>query len=469
MLPKSLTFVSAFLALVLTMVQPAQAQQLGKTWLDQHIATAPTYTEGNRRHYLSGGSFSGRYRMSNDYLFSITRPRIEASCGGIDIFTGGVSFLDPEFMIQKMENILQAAPAFAFSMALGALCKDCEHYVSKLNAAIDKLNALQMSDCALAKQLAASASNRFVKTGVGQGIKSTITSTAQHYGLEKNASDTNDDISAANGRSPIDLHTAIEACPQPLLDLFTTGSVASTAANLSGAGDIDELIRGLLGDLSANFPDTDTEPSFELLPPCPENKDVSLEDVVHGRTFIRKRSDDSCVQQAGTTLFEYTQDNLVNISTKIETGQAYTAEEESFLSVSRSSRVQERLEAAVYNGVVAETIYVSVEAIASEIAYSALQDFYWNVASIAASARSVTSIDGRDPSAAATLPKCARELFTEGFEYLHNLEQEVVRRGSETRSELALVYNEERSLRDRINSVYAQRGIDDDEFGDGMQ
>src|SRR3546814_5952804 len=46
-----------------------------------------------------------RVDVHHDYLTSVTLPKVRAGCGGIDMFLGGMSFLDPDYLVQKLESI----------------------------------------------------------------------------------------------------------------------------------------------------------------------------------------------------------------------------------------------------------------------------------------------------------------------------------------------------------------------------
>ena len=90
-------------------------------WLQQKTETSPGYFEGQKRGYFTGGSFSARWQQSNDYLFTAMPPKIKAGCGGIDVFLGGFSYLNFEYLVTKLQRIMQAAPAAAFDIALNVL------------------------------------------------------------------------------------------------------------------------------------------------------------------------------------------------------------------------------------------------------------------------------------------------------------------------------------------------------------
>src|SRR3546814_2288377 len=87
---------------------------------------SPGSFEDQTRGYLTAGGMSGRVDVHNDYLMSLSLPKVKAGCGGIDMFLGGMSFLDPDYLVQKLESILQAAPAVAFQYLLETLRSD-EH------------------------------------------------------------------------------------------------------------------------------------------------------------------------------------------------------------------------------------------------------------------------------------------------------------------------------------------------------
>src|SRR3546814_2500408 len=92
---------------------------------------------------------SGRVDVHNDYLMSLSLPKVKAGCGGIDMFLGGMSFLDPDYLVQKLESILQAAPAVAFQYLLETLDEKMGNIISKMEAATNFLNSIQVNDCRL--------------------------------------------------------------------------------------------------------------------------------------------------------------------------------------------------------------------------------------------------------------------------------------------------------------------------------
>jgi conjugative transfer pilus assembly protein TraH len=69
---------------------PAQAQSWAETWFDNVTYSSPGSFEDQTRGYLTAGGMSGRVDVHNDYLMSVTLPKVRAGCGGIDMFLGGI-------------------------------------------------------------------------------------------------------------------------------------------------------------------------------------------------------------------------------------------------------------------------------------------------------------------------------------------------------------------------------------------
>ena len=109
--------------IILTLVflfitMPAGAEWIDD-WIQQKTYSGPAYLEGQKRGFASAGSMSLRWKHGVDYPITIQKPRIKAGCGGIDLFLGGASFLNSDYLVDKLESMISAAPAIAFQIALG--------------------------------------------------------------------------------------------------------------------------------------------------------------------------------------------------------------------------------------------------------------------------------------------------------------------------------------------------------------
>ena len=80
------TAARALIALVLaTFVStaPAHAQSWAESWFDNVTYTSPGSFEDQTRGYVTAGGMSGRVDVHNDYLMSVSLPKVKAGCGGI--------------------------------------------------------------------------------------------------------------------------------------------------------------------------------------------------------------------------------------------------------------------------------------------------------------------------------------------------------------------------------------------------
>ncbi|WP_237384784.1 conjugal transfer protein TraH [Yersinia enterocolitica] len=71
----------------------------------------------------------------------------------MDAFLGGFSFLDPDYLVEKAQRAMQAAPYVAFDMALKTMCKECADTLGKIEQITNFLNGIQLNECALANLL----------------------------------------------------------------------------------------------------------------------------------------------------------------------------------------------------------------------------------------------------------------------------------------------------------------------------
>jgi len=77
--------------------------------------------------------------------------RIKAGCGGIDIFSAVYPY-DFNYLVQKLEHILQGAPAVAFDLALNVLCEPCSKAIKSMESIADQLNHMSSTSVRHPKQ-----------------------------------------------------------------------------------------------------------------------------------------------------------------------------------------------------------------------------------------------------------------------------------------------------------------------------
>jgi len=215
-------------------------------WISSYSSSGPSYIQGNQRGYYSGGSFSARWPSSNDSLLSVSLPRLKVGCGGIDMFTGGMSFLNVNYLVQKLQNIMSAAPAAAFDLALKTLAPQVSATIKELEAIADRLNGLQLNDCKASKALVATIASPFAPDGSKmQGDLATsmsdfyVSSGAQ--ALYKDVTNLiGTTVSGANGNPPAAGNPVQAAssgmtagCPTDYLAIYSNGSILANIATIN--------------------------------------------------------------------------------------------------------------------------------------------------------------------------------------------------------------------------------------------
>lgn len=257
-------------------------------WIDQSTTTAPGYFEGQKRGYVTGGSFSARLQTSNDYLFTVTPPKIKSGCGGIDAFMGGFGFLNFDYLVQKFQKILAAAPAAAFDIALKTLCESCANTIKSVEGIANSLNSLQLNDCQAGGALAAYLMSPLAPDN--EALQ-TMTSKMQsdfliNSGLDDLAKKVKD-MSASNNDKPAqntDFTQMIAGCPPEIKAVLgTNGSVLSNISQtLGSSSSYSDLFRGIVGDINVNIQPAQLNISY--MPHCDKNRDFTVESLLNGQT-----------------------------------------------------------------------------------------------------------------------------------------------------------------------------------------
>lgn len=411
---------------------PAQAQSWAESWFDNVTYTSPGSFQDQTRGYVTAGGMSGRIDVHNDYLMAVTLPKVKAGCGGIDMFLGGMSFLDPEYLVQKLESILQAAPAVAFQYLLETLDEKMGNIISKMEAATNFLNSIQTNDCRLA--------NRMVQIAKGDDNMSGIIEEMTGYksvkeGFAKSFQQSREKIQANKNSPTEDLKDALANCPAEVTDIFKTGSLLSHAATRVGAGDWASVMRARVGDVYMRWDATDKVPIFSAIPACPHQDTDSPQDFLTGKVQRRALNipptGADCGPDTGKGALELARDRMQSIATKIRTRSALTTEERQFVANVRTLPVYRLLEWGVRRGVSDSVIADTDELVALTLAYQMLNDLTRSIDFAVGNAERGASAAGASDADSANI--CQTRILTKGIEQLRDLREEVLRQRSQVR------------------------------------
>jgi len=404
----SLALVILVLFSILSITTPTRAAWIDD-WIDQRTTTSPDYFEGQKRHYGTLGGFSARWQPSQDHLFSIAPPKFKTGCGGIDVFMGGFSFLNADYLVQKLQNMMNAAPAVAFDMALETLCSQCAKALKSLEAISDRLNQLQFDDCKASKAVVATIADG-IKNGFSwesmkksQSIADFVQSTGI-VDLWKEITDKGDNHSADQamqdiaGTSP---NSMVSSCPTRIKDVFfTTGYILDHLATIEGfPTSYAELMRGYVGDVSVDG----TNITYEYVPPCPKDSPENIRGLVDGEVWIRPSSGGACVKQTSITINGQTYPSvrdwvfstLTSVCQSLISRSALTSDQQDFIKV---------IPIPVYNSMVADVAAagpganasriaeVYTDTVATAYAYVIITDLYDTIRNVLELANHLTSV-----------------------------------------------------------------------------
>lgn len=423
----------AVFALATMSPAPALAQGWAESWFDNVTYTSPGSFEDQTRGYVTAGGMSGRVDVHNDYLMSLTLPKVKAGCGGIDMFLGGMSFLDPDYLVQKLESILQAAPAVAFQYLLETLDEKMGNIISKMEAATNFLNSIQVNDCRLA--------NRMVQIARGDDNMSGIIEEMTGYrsvkqGFAKSYQQSRERIEANANNPTEDLRDALANCPAEVTDIFRTGSLLAHAAARVGAGSWASVMRARVGDVYMRWDEADKVPLFSAIPACPAQDNQSADDFLTGKVQRRAlnmppTAEDCAIDGTGKGALELARTRLEAIAAKIRSKTALTAEERQFVANVRTLPVYRLLEWGVRQGVVASVIGDTDELVALTLAYQMLNDLTRSIDYALSNAERGASAAGAADGASASI--CQTRILTKGLEQLRDLREEVLRQRAQMR------------------------------------
>jgi conjugative transfer pilus assembly protein TraH len=297
-----------FIFLLCIAITPIASANWVDDWFDMMSTTNPSSYQGQERGFATAGGFQARMRVKTDNLLTISPPRVNIGCGGIDIFMGGFSFLNADYIVEKFERIIRMAPALAFQVALNELSSTISEKVEGMEQVMNTLNSLQLDECQAAKAVATYAVD-MVKSGPTQAtnaVAQNIKSGAQNM-WDTAMKDTRDNPGDS-------LKKAIDSSSMPATlkaELKKGGSLLSNAGDKFGltTSEIEQL-RALIGDVKIEFT---SKLSFSYEPGC---DGATYDNYITGKPLSKTLSG-SCVETSGDNIENRTGKLLDSLADKI--------------------------------------------------------------------------------------------------------------------------------------------------------
>ena len=244
-------------------------------WFEQHTTSSPNYFEAQKRGYLTFGSFSARTGVGERIpLVTVELPRVRGGCGGIDLFLGGFSFVNPDYLVQKLQNLIQAAPVVAFNLALKILSSSLADEMKWVENVVDILNQLQFDECKLLQPLMVENVEGSTLWEKVQNVARQVREGYRGFFYEGRKEDIE-----AEKYDETKKQELLQECPAEVQEIWNKGSFLVWAGDRAGApAELIKAVRAFTGDVvvagSAGGGET---PTFEYIRPV-----VGISDLKKG-------------------------------------------------------------------------------------------------------------------------------------------------------------------------------------------
>lgn len=171
-------------------------EQLGSS---SNVNSAEIYN-GQKAGYATGGGYTLRNRSIRLQPVTINLPRFDAGCGGIDIYTGGISFVNSEQLIQTLKSIGSSSIGYAFMLGLETVSPQVASTIKQMQTWANAINANSINSCETASQLVGSVwpKNAMASQHICQ-------TTGTHYGWLSDHINSRHDCSTEKTRNDINV------------------------------------------------------------------------------------------------------------------------------------------------------------------------------------------------------------------------------------------------------------------------
>ena len=116
-------------------------------------ATDPSAYQGQQAGYYTGGSLFARNTVRDYQFVSVQLPSVRAGCGGIDLYTGGFSFINSQNLINAMENVANNAAAYAFMLGIETVSPMIENQMQTMQSFANFINQGNINSCQAAASM----------------------------------------------------------------------------------------------------------------------------------------------------------------------------------------------------------------------------------------------------------------------------------------------------------------------------
>jgi len=138
-----------------SVVNPAQAGGLDNLMEGMYVNTTSSNSnfDAQKMGYMTGGSMSVRVPIKSISIASFDPPRLDAGCGGIDLFKGAFSFINTDEIVSLLRTIAQNAVGLLFQLAIQAVSQPISTLLNHFSDKIQQMNQMMRNTCEAANKL----------------------------------------------------------------------------------------------------------------------------------------------------------------------------------------------------------------------------------------------------------------------------------------------------------------------------
>lgn len=410
-------------------------------WLEENgVVGEPSYYQGGNRTYLSGGNISVRANNSIDYPFTISPPRIQTRGCGVDLYMGGLSYMDSDYLVEKFEGIIANAEVVAFQLGVSALSDKLSTIVEGMEEITNYINGLQLDECAIAKSAVTTIVDGNASDAPNAVWREISQGQTLDLGVFRNATESNEELDSNDGQphSSVDATENINACPEPVKALYSEGSVVANLTDNYGMSEYAEYIRGYIGDVIITHQGAGNLPVGITKTYCSGNDNRSLDDFVFGHSYVASEPDESdigreltCSLSGSVSLIDVADNTLDQLITILTTPSMLLEDSPGLLNFLNNSPVPAipLMEIAIANGVEQQVKDDLKYTIAYGYSYKIINDLYRNTMTAinrAESAKSGNTVDEPEESPtpaeeSSSQPKCDLKPYVFINEHINSL------------------------------------------------
>ncbi|WP_058532912.1 conjugal transfer protein TraH [Legionella saoudiensis] len=115
--------------------------------------TSPAAYESQAAGFFGGGSLYARNQIRQYQLIQLDLPSYRAGCGGIDLFTGSMSFLSSQKLVDLGKSVMTNAGAYAVDVMLASTVPELKQVRDFLQQLEQMANHSSINSCQLAENL----------------------------------------------------------------------------------------------------------------------------------------------------------------------------------------------------------------------------------------------------------------------------------------------------------------------------